>query len=174
MKPAIYAFCAIFGALLIAGVQTLRLSSARAELADQRRVAAEAVSVLSADYLDLQQENRHAMAQAETRAHDQLAAARTAAARAHAAGERVQHELSAYLASWRSAAAACAAAGDCAPDERPAELLADLQRRADARAGELAALADDSRTRGLACERHYSDAQVMIQKAAAAAKSAAP
>ncbi|QOW12262.1 hypothetical protein S96127_4431 (plasmid) [Yersinia pestis] len=37
-----------------------------------------------------------------------------------------------------------------------AVLLAELFRRADERAGELAAAADEARTRGLACENAYN------------------
>ncbi|WP_128422755.1 DUF2514 family protein, partial [Delftia tsuruhatensis] len=41
--------------------------------------------------------------------------------------------------------------------------LAELQRRADERAGELARIADDARGRGSACERAYDAVSAMIQ-----------
>jgi hypothetical protein len=55
-----------------------------------------------------------------------------------------------------------AAAGQCAPDTAALDLLAELQRRADERAGELARIADDARSRGEACERTHEAAISLI------------
>lgn len=87
-----------------------------------------------------------------------LAAATASADRARTAGQRLQRDLADYLTAHRERALAAAAAGQCTPDTGALDLLADLQRRADDRAGELATVADNARTRGLACERtHDSD-----------------
>jgi len=45
-----------------------------------------------------------------------------------------------------------------------AGVLADVLRRADARAGELAGIADDRRVRGLACEASYDAARAASMK----------
>lgn len=85
----------------------------------------------------------------------QLADAFVAARNADAESDRLQHALDDYLR--RSSAKHCAAS---TTSERAAAatdrlVLAELFRRADKRAGELAAIADDSRIRGLACEAAY-------------------
>ncbi len=67
----------------------------------------------------------------------------------------LRSDLAAYITQHRARAQAAAAAGQCPPDPSPLDLLADLQRRADERAGELAAVADDARARGAGCERSY-------------------
>lgn len=85
----------------------------------------------------------------------QLADAFVAARNADAESDRLQHALDDYLR--RSSAKHCTAS---TTSERAAAatdqlVLAELFRRADKRAGELAAIADDSRIRGLACEAAY-------------------
>ena len=77
----------------------------------------------------------------------------------------MRRDLADYLTQHRAAALARAAAGQCTPDPAPIDLLAELQRRADDRAGELAHIADDARVRGLACERAYDSARTMIEAA---------
>ena len=86
----------------------------------------------------------------------QLADAFVAARNADAESDRLQHALDDYLR--RSSAKHCTAS---TTSERAATatdqlVLAELFRRADKRAGELAAIADDSRIRGLACEAAYN------------------
>lgn len=78
-----------------------------------------------------------------------------AARNADAESDRLQHALDDYLR--RSSAKHCATS---TTSERAAAatdqlVLAELFRRADKRAGELAAIADDNRIRGLACEEAY-------------------
>jgi len=72
---------------------------------------------------------------------------RAAAARADAAS-RSLHD-----ASSRRAAEAASSAGAGSPAAFAAVVLADVLRRADERAGELAAALDAARSAGLACER---------------------
>lgn len=84
-----------------------------------------------------------------------LADAFMAARTADAESDRLQHALDDYLR--RSSATSCATstAGERAAAATDQLVLAELFRRADKRAGELAAIADDSRIRGLACESAY-------------------
>lgn len=72
---------------------------------------------------------------------------RAAAARADAAS-RSLHD-----ASSRRAAEAASSAGAGSPAASAAVVLADVLRRADERAGELAKALDAARSAGLACER---------------------
>jgi len=81
---------------------------------------------------------------------------------ARAAAGRLRGDLAGYITAHRSAAQARAAAGQCAPDTSALDLLAELQRRADERAGELARIADDARARGLSCERAYESGREMM------------
>lgn len=85
-------------------------------------------------------------------AQEQLALARTDAAAATAAADRLRSEFAASL-KRRCGGAAAAPGGPAAADAR--DVLADVQRRLDAAAGELAALADARGTAGAACERAY-------------------
>ena len=85
--------------------------------------------------------------------------------RATASRDSMRRDLAAYIESHRAAALARSAAGQCAPDSGPLDLLADLQRRADDRAGELALIADDARTRGAECAARYDRARTLIEEA---------
>lgn len=146
-----------------AAVQTWRLqgaqleaSEAKAQQAKQQaesdrlaRVASETNRQLERQYLDQ-------VSEIETRAQADLAQSRVAVDRARDVGQRLQRELAAYVERQRASASAAAAAGQCQADATPAvDLLAELFRRADERAGELAAIADEARIRGLACEASY-------------------
>lgn len=154
-------------------MQTLRLAEAQLETAHtentlqtERTTAARAALKTSERYRTLEGKHRDEIAQIQTDAQTALAAVDTGRTRAVDARDRLQRDLAEYLTQHRAAAQARAAAGQCAPDTAPAELLADLQRRADDRAGELAHVADTARTRGLACERAYDSARAMMEAAA--------
>nr|WP_252980305.1 DUF2514 family protein [Delftia acidovorans] len=138
---------------------------ARADLATERAAAAAAAAETSERYRKLEgtyRENLVTIASESGQAQAR-AAADTDAARA-AAG-RLRSDLADYITAHRAAANARAAAGQCAPDAAALDLLAELQRRADERAGELARIADVARTRGGACERAYDAGKVMIEAA---------
>jgi hypothetical protein len=150
-------------------------------LADANKEAGEATTTLAterakAERLARQQSEAHRKTERKLREdHDRidgeariaLAAAAAGADRARFAGQRLQRELADYITQHRARAIAAAAAGQCAPDTGALDLLADLQRRADDRAGALAAVADDARSRGLACERtHDSDRATLNAEAA--------
>lgn len=90
------------------------------------------------------------------RAHDEeLARAAADAGRARDAAGRLRQRVDELVA------ATCGAAGDPATARNgqaacnPARVLADLQRRADERAGILAEYADRARIAGQQCERSY-------------------
>jgi len=155
-----------------AGVQTLRLQDARqqtaqalATLATERASHERQARTVSEKFRNLEGTHREELARIDTQAHGAIAAAAADADRARAAGQRLRGELADYLDRHRTAALARAAAGHCAPDPAPAQLLAELQQRTDDRAGELAAIADDARERGSACERAYNSARAMTEAA---------
>lgn len=87
------------------------------------------------------------------------------AMRARAAHDRMQRDVADFITAHRLAAQARAAAGDGAPDSAALDLLADLRRRADERAGELAEIADRARISGSACERAYDSAHALSMAA---------
>lgn len=157
---------AVLAGLLLA--QTLRLAAATTAHATataawerQRAQAERAARELSENYRTLEGKNREDIAQVGAAASAALAVAVADAGRARAAHDGLRRELADYIESHRRAAQARAAAGQCAPDTGALDLLAELQRRADARAGELAAVADDARIRGAACERAYDAGQAL-------------
>lgn len=153
-------------------MQTLHLAEAQLEathteatLQTERATAARLAFITSERYRTLEGKHRDEIAKNDTDAQAALAAADAGRARAVAARNRLQRDLADYLTQHRAAALARAAAGQCTPDPAPLDLLYDLQRRADNRAGELAHIADDARVRGLACERAYESARAMIEAA---------
>ncbi|POA73306.1 DUF2514 family protein [Pseudomonas sp. DP16D-R1] len=83
------------------------------------------------------------------------ATADAAAARASADGLRgAVDDLTARLAASDASGHSCTAAASQAA-ARAAMVLADVLKRADQRAGELAEVADQARARGLTCEQAY-------------------
>ena len=153
-------------------MQTLRLAEAQlqaahteATLQTERTTAARLAFITSERYRSLEGKHRDEIAKNDTDAQAAIAAADAGRTRAVAARNRLQRDLADYLTQHRAAAQARAAAGQCTPDPAPLDLLADLHRRADQRAGELAAAADEARTRGAACERAYDEASTMMEAA---------
>ena len=93
----------------------------------------------------------------EKRAGEQIAQAAADADHARAVSDGLHDEaakLAARLAASERARRAATASGGQA-GTTGSELLAELFRRADQRAGELAAIADQARIRGLTCEAAY-------------------
>ena len=135
---------------------------ARADLSSVRAAAAAAAAETSERYRKLEgnyRENLDTIARESGQAQARAAADANAA---RAAAGRLRGDLADYITAHRAAANARAAAGQCAPDAAALDLLAELQRRADERAGELARIADDARGGGSACERAYDAARKMI------------
>lgn len=153
-------------------LQTMRLADAEQEKAQaiatlerERSTHERAAREQSERFRQLEGTHREHIAKIDTDAQAALAGADAGRARAVAARNRLQRDLADHLTQHRDAALARAAAGQCTPDPGPLDLLADLQRRADDRAGELAHIADTARARGLACERAYDSAHTMTEAA---------
>ncbi len=169
-KAYAWQFLAIVLAVLLA-VQSVRLANAQRDHA--RAVGVFNAAAATAERKAREQSETYRAKEKELRdAHDKIErdtqatiAAATAGADRAAAGQRLRRELADYLTAHRERATAAAAAGQCAPDTGPADLLAELQRRADDRAGALAHIADTARARGLACERAYDSARTMTEAA---------
>ena len=156
-----------------AAVQTWRLkgaqleaSEARTQQARQQAESERLARVASETNRQLERKYREQVSEIETRAQADLAQSRVAVDRARDAGQRLQRELAGYVERQRGSASAAAAAGQCQADTAPAvDLLAELFRRADERAGELAAVADEAQIRGQACEASYQAVHVAVKKA---------
>ena len=136
---------------------------ARADLATERAAAAAAAAETSERYRKLEgtyRENLDTIARESGQAQARAAADADAA---RASAGRLRSDLADYITAHRAAAQARAAAGQCAPDTGAIDLLADLQRRADERAGELARIADEARARGEACEKSYEAGLAMME-----------
>jgi hypothetical protein len=87
----------------------------------------------------------------ETRRLQERAQAERAAA--DVAAGKLRSDLAAFVAAAKRAGPA--AVGERPPADSALDLLADLQSRIDARAGELADYADAARIAGQQCERDY-------------------
>ncbi|WFF83418.1 DUF2514 family protein [Delftia tsuruhatensis] len=134
---------------------------ARADLSSERAAAAAAAAETSERYRKLEgtyRENLDTIARESGQAQARVVADADAA---RAAAGRLRGDLADYITAHRAAADARAPAGQCAPDSSALDLLAELQRRADDRAGELARVADDARGRGSACEKAYAAGREM-------------
>ena len=163
---------------VLLAVQTVRLANAERDHA--RAVGVFNAAAAAAERKAREQSETYRAKEKELRdAHDKieretqatLAAANAGADRAVAAGQRLRRELADYLTAHRERATAAAAANQCATDGPALDLLAELFRRADQRAGELAAIADTARARGNACERAYDAARETLNKAASHAQT---
>ena len=158
---------------VLLAVQTVRLANAQRDHARAVGVFNAAAATAerkareqSETYRAKEQELRNAHDKIERETQATLAAATAGADRAVAAGQRLRRELADYLTAHRERATAAAAANQCAPDGPALDLLADLFRRADQRAGELAAIADTARARGTACERAHDAARETLNEPA--------
>ena len=158
---------------VLLAVQTVRLANAQRDHARAVGVFNAAAATAerkareqSETYRAKEQELRNAHDKIERETQATLAAATAGADRAVAAGQRLRRELADYLTAHRERATAAAAANQCAPDGPALDLLAELFRRADQRAGELAAIADTARARGNACERAHDAARETLNEAA--------
>lgn len=124
----------------------------RQQLADtQRALAAEQVN------RQKEQELRNAAESNARQVQTELAEARRAGAAADAAGNRLRQQVAQLVAAAKARPApSTAGAGAAGASESDAlDLLAQLHSRTDEAAGAIAAVADDARIRGIACERAY-------------------
>lgn len=147
-------------ALATAGIERTRAAGARAdastarrELADYRATVAEAGRLAERAARTQEQTWRDRVDGVTRDGQAQVAAARDAAGRAGDAERRLRDEVAAYRAAIRAAGQAPPAAEGSPAASDPLDLLADLFGRADARAGELARIADERGAAGTTCER---------------------
>lgn len=153
------AFAGLAGAL---GVQTLRVSGLKTDIAqletDHAKAqlrAADAALALSEEHRATERRRVANQRKAQDDSAQKLAAARAARDAATAAAGRVSARVDALVAAIRSAAGNPAPAPGSTATEDPLDLLADVLRRADARAGLLADEADRRGAAGALCERLY-------------------
>lgn len=123
---------------------------------DAQRVQAEVVATEAA-LSARQEESRRSAAQQEavSAAQDQTIRARADAARATAVAAELRQRIAVATAAGGATTCDAAAAGNGTPAGGTADLSADVQRRLDDAADELAAAADAARIAGGACERSY-------------------
>lgn len=153
---------ALAAALAYCSVVTMHLEQARTALAvEQRDRAAERGRMEQAArgqverFRATESEWRETQRKVIDAAEQKVAQASADAALADAARGRLQQHVAALAAAARRATANSAAAGPSAPAEDAAGMLAELQRRADERAGILARIADARGAAGELCERSY-------------------
>lgn len=174
IKAYAWQFAALgLGALLL--VQTLRLADASqaeakaiATLSTERAASEHQARLQSEHYREMEGKHREEIAKIGAATSAAIAAADADAGRARVVAGGLQRDLADYITEHRRAAQARATAGQCQADTTALDLLADLQRRADARAGELAGIADQARARGTGCERAYDAGQALNDAAPAA------
>lgn len=149
-------------AAAVAGVQTVRLANeksnfaaARAAWVDTKAEAARAYA--KAESVEREEENRRQLEKdnAALEAKTKLAAAAAALMRADRAAASLRDSTDALVARARQACSGPGADPGSAPTADPIGVLADVQRRADERAGILAKYADAASIAGQACERSY-------------------
>jgi hypothetical protein len=156
---AVACFCALgaFWAVEEARVSAARsdAATARAETAAVKAEAATSARLASEHYRA--EEQRRALRQREIadEAEARIAAANADRDAAGAAADQLRSRVAAVVAAGRRAACSPAATASSPPAPDALELLADVLRRADARAGELAAFADSAHIAGRICEHAY-------------------
>jgi hypothetical protein len=152
----------IAGLFTWGAAQTYRVKIAKAEtvevrnaMAVERANATAAALKAQTEYRALEQKWATEQKEIADEADRKITQARADAAIADAAAGRLQQRVTALVAQARAAASnpAPAQAGPTADD--PIGMLADVLRRADARARLLANYADEARTAGQACESAY-------------------
>lgn len=144
---------ALAAALLWGGWQHRRAEQAGAELLRQAAETARLREEALHGALVETTRRQRAAEEVNRVASNKLAAARRDAAAADAARAGVLDRVAELQARATAADSGSAATRQAAA--AAARMLADLQRRADERAGILAAYADEARIAGQACERAY-------------------
>lgn len=104
---------------------------------------------------DEEQRRLSAITEVQTNARKAIDQAVADAAAADAAAAGLREQAKRLAARARTACSHPGTTAGSPPATGPADVLADVLSRADARAGELAAVADRARVAGLACERAY-------------------
>lgn len=151
----------LVAALATAGIERTRAAGARADAADARRELADyrATTAESGRLAERAQRTQEQIWRTRVDGviqdgQQQIAAARADADAAGRAARGLHQQLAAFRAAVRAASTAPTVAEGGTPASDPLDLLADLFGRADARAGDLARIADERGTAGAICERH--------------------
>lgn len=158
------------GALAAAGVSQTRFTHERANHAETRAQYAEQVAQAEAATRIESEKNRatelelrNAQDQNAEQAQALLVALDHAATADRLAAQLLRDAAQDLAAVARSRCAASTAPGSGPAGGDPIGVLADVLGRADARAGELAAIADERRIRGLACEAEHDAARKALR-----------
>ncbi len=156
------AAAALASAVIIVGVQTVRLASEKTAFADARSAwadtRAEASRMRAKAETEERNEETRRQLEKDNAIKEALAKAATAgvaAARAERAAVSLRESTDALVARARQACGGAQPGPGGPPAADPIGVLADVQRRADERAGILAKYADAARIAGEACERSY-------------------
>lgn len=152
----------VAAAVAVAGVQTVRLADEKAAHADTKTQAANARAEASRMFAKAETEQREEYERREKEKSDAVEQAKkkiVVAAAARVRADRAYSELrdstESLVARARQACQGADAGAGSADATDPIGVLADVQRRADERAGILATYADTLRISGEACERSY-------------------
>jgi hypothetical protein len=138
--------------------EKLAHSLTKTSFAEERAAAARSMLNLSERNRKTEQELNDAKAENELQAAALLEAINRADTVAAVASQRLRDAAQDAADAARLRCAAAGAPGYSTPGADPIGVLADVLGRADQRAGELAAIADRSRVRGLSCEAAYDAA----------------
>ena len=157
------AITAVAAALLLAvGVQSHRVKVAKQETAEVQKAwtldrANATAAALAQETAYRAEEQRRIAAHQEIvdEADRKILAARADAVIADAVAGKLRDRVATLVAQARAAARNPTVAQASPPADDPIGVLAELQRRADARAGFLADFADRASIAGQACERAY-------------------
>lgn len=160
---------AVVALLALAGLQQVRLANERSahaqtrvQYAQQVADAQEATRIASEKNRSIEQELRDVQEIAVQQTQALLEVVERARAADRVASQRLRDAAQDLAAVARSRCAAATTPGYSTPGDDPIGVLADVLGRADQRAGELAAVADESRIRGLTCERAYDTARAAL------------
>ena len=142
--------------------QTLALADARQVHAEYVAGVERAARYASEAARAVEQRRQNEINQVRADAQNQIKAAADDAAVAASSADSLQRQVDKLLASRASCNTRIAEGGKTISDLTT--MLADLRRRADERAGELARIADESRIAGQACERAYDAISIQPPK----------
>lgn len=149
--------------------EKLAHQASRAQFDETVRLANRAHAAAETHNRDLEKELNHANKTSAKAAQAAIDAARADARRSAADSERLRQQVAEFARAGRQA---CADPGAVSPGAAAGGdaigVLADVLGRADARAGQLAAVADEARIRGLACETEYDRARAAVAASAVA------
>jgi hypothetical protein len=153
---------ALAGALVLLGVQSWRLAGEQRDHAQTRGdhavLMAHAAKAAQDAEVAARLEEQRRVAALEGVIHEtesKLAQARADADLAADAGQRLRQRIAQLAGSCRGTTGDPTAAGAGSATSATDDLLADVQRRLDEAADQLARFADASHTAGLACQQSY-------------------